>query len=288
MTQGRVRTGGLACALAFATTLALASSAAAAGPYYASPGGSGASCTPSARCSVNQAVDLAVAGESVLLAPGTYELTGNLGLRGTLMPETAGTRPILHSTVGNTLRLLGPASVARDLRLEISGLSIEYALRVESTGLAERIEVAASGPSSPFAGLLSGGGTIADSVLAVSGDGAAAFATGDSGGTIRNVTAVATGTNSFGLYTGPGYMTVPSQTVTVQNSIVRALTDFYAYGDPGKSITINLDHTNRPDTEAIIGAFATMNESDPPQTTAPLFAGPGDFHQLASSVTRDA
>jgi hypothetical protein len=267
-------------------------SASAAGPYYASPTGAG-DCSSGNPCSVNTAVALAVAGETVLLAPGTYELTSQLDLYGSLMPQVNGTRPELHSSAGYSLIPRSATSLVRDLRVNVSGLgSAEVALNFQAAGTALRVEAFASGPASPSAAVFRDGGTIADSVLWASGPaGATAVNPAGTGGTLRNVTAVATGMNSEGLFTSASYMSAPgTMTVTIQNSVVRGdLRSFDFMGDATHTINVNVDHGNYS-TSNLVGPFATLNDPGGPQTTPGMFANPamGNFHELTGSATIDA
>lgn len=267
--------------------------ASAAGPYYVSPAGTGFDCSPASRCALENAASLAGSGEQILMAPGSYNLSGNLSLTASLMPETPGTRPEIHTNLGRTISLFGANSVIRDLRFNVSGLPpITYALNLQAaTARAERVEVIASGDSSPFAGAALNGAVFADSVLSATGPNSVAVATGNSGATLRNVTAVAAGSDSIGLFTNPSYMgPTPAQVLTIQNSIVRGdAYGFYVYADPTHSVTVNVDHSNYPATN-VFGAGALLSDPGPTQTAAPAFVAPltGDFHQLAGSPTVNA
>lgn len=250
-------------------------------------------CTQSNPCSLPAAASQAGESDRILMAPGSYTLGSSMSVYASLMPEVAGTRPAINSTGGSYIVVVGAGAVVRDFRFETSNLgSAIYALNIQNaTARAERVEVIASGASSPFAAAVSNGGTIVDSVLAASstGGGATALATGTTGATVRNVTAVATGPGSYGLFTNPGYMTTTDpQVVDIENSVVRGADySFYFYTDGAHPITVNLDHVNQTGVNDVASP-AVLNQTGPTQTASPLFAGSGDFHQLASSVTRDA
>jgi hypothetical protein len=276
----------LVASIAFCCSLAVPASAAAAGPFYASPGGSGTLCTQMSRCSLTEALSQASAGEVVSLAGGTYTLTGMLALNEVIAGENPAAKPLLTNSAGHTILTGGSASGLRDVRVVTSGLGAAATAVNVNGGRLDRVEVVASGSSTPIAAALIGGATAADSVLTASGGTAAAFVTGGSGALVRNVTAVATGTNARGHFTNGGFMSPGTQTVTVQNSIVLGVSNGFQFtGEAGKSIVVNADRTHFT-TPNSVGTNATFNGTS--TGGAPLFAGSGDFHQLASSPTRDA
>jgi hypothetical protein len=282
---------------AVAVTAGLATSPAALAAdrdFYVTPtAGLNFDCTKGNPCSLAAAASQGLETDRILMAPGSYSLGFNLTLYASLMPEVAGTRPTISSTGGVYMSVVGANAVVRDFRFETSNLgSTIYALNIQSgSARVERVEVIASGESSPFAAGVNNGGTIVDSVLAASATtgGATAIATGTTGANLRNVTAVATGPNSYGHFTTPSYMASGDvQVVDIENSIVRGeQNSFYFYADATHPITVNLDHVNHTGVNSV-GDPAVLNETGPPQTASPLFVGSGDFHQLAISVTRDA
>jgi hypothetical protein len=295
MTQGRRLASGLVVAVA--AVLATTGTAAAGGPFYASPTGLGTNCTDVSPCSIYEAKDQAnvgTFGESVLLEPGTYTLTtaagGDIFLTdGTILaPAVAGTRPEIASTEGHDLVVNtgSTGGTIQDLRLNISGLGgANRALDLQVAGaLAERVEVIASGPA-PIGALVKNGATLRDSTVRVPGDGTA-VASGGSGGTVRNVTAIASGAASLGLSSYASFGA--PQTVTVENSILRGgQFDIQADGLTGDNVVVNVSYSD----------FVTTDEDGPGKadivpdagniTDAPLLVSGTDLHELAASPTVD-
>ena len=89
--------------------------------WYASVAGSGTTCTTSSPCALTEALSSATFGDTVDLAPGTYEPATSFTISTsiTLQPTTPGTSVIL---TGNdaTVLIVDPSVVAT-----ISGISIE-------------------------------------------------------------------------------------------------------------------------------------------------------------------
>jgi hypothetical protein len=137
----------LALAAAVAVCLAAPIAAEAATTRYASPTGSGpAPCLESAPCSINTAVSVLAgltAGDTVLLAPGTYHPTGSVevGPPITIAGEPGKPPPLIEAT-GNFGLYLQQGTLAHDIRIDSPpgttiGLVAEFgsvAERIESTG----------------------------------------------------------------------------------------------------------------------------------------------------------
>ena len=293
---GRARSIATAACASVTALMVSAAPALGAGPdYYVTPtAGLNFECTQAVPCSVETAASMAGSGDRILMAPGNYNMGFSMSLNAALMPQTPGTRPLLESPGGQTISV-GGSAVIRDIRLVVSNMpTATYALNFSGGGRAERVEVFASnsGPSStPAAAAMNSGTVITDSVMVADGDSAVAVFGGNEGGTIRNSTLIATGANSVGFSASPSYMGpgVTTMTTTVQNSIVRgAAFGFSVFGDPTRTVIVNTDHSNYPAANNVGMTNAALNGT--PQTEDPLFsaAGSGDFHQLASSPTRNA
>jgi hypothetical protein len=284
---------GIAATLAAAAAMVSAASATAAGPYYTSPsGGDAAPCTPTDRCSLSHAAQIAGAGEDVLLQNTSYAITSSVQLSdGNLVPEIPGTRPTVIATgLDATLIVFGPTSMVRDIDFRFTGLGgANVGLNFQSTGSAERVAVEEQPASSGGGGVVLSGGTLADSFVWAHGSGTGGVFTRTGGGTLRNDTVVATGATSDGLYTSSSYGVGP-RTIALQNSIVRGeRASLEVSGDGSTAATVNIDHSNF--NPPIFGASTTFNAGPGNQTSQlPLFVNAlaGDFHEAPGSPTIDA
>jgi hypothetical protein len=130
---------GLLCA-------ALAPGALAASTYYASPAGSGEECTQAKPCTVEKAVEeKALAGDSVVLEPGTYLLSGGLGIGAAIdLGGRAGAASTTLQTVApNNVHVSAAAkSTLHDLTITGTGGL------VVNSGKVERVFVNFTGPYS--------------------------------------------------------------------------------------------------------------------------------------------
>ncbi len=288
---------GLAIALSAVGLMASAGAALGAGPYYASPTGSGTDCTIGSPCQLNQAVQSPGTAATVLLADGTHTLSAQLDVPPgwTIQPQTPGTRPMIANASGHQISLTDATTTIQDVRIDTTDVgSAAWALSLDP-GVARRVEVFAQGPSSPFGALAADGAELSDSVVWVQGpDNPQGIAIGGTGATLRNNTIVASGgPNSIGLFTSPGYNDSggpASAAVVIQNSIIRGDTNsLHATGSAQYQISFYVAYSNYANN--FISGSATVYDFGGNQTTSlPLFvnAGAGDFHELAGSPTVDA
>ena len=285
-----------ALGVAFFVALLAAPAAGAAGTYYATPGGSGTTCTTGDLCSLATAKGKADAdpGSTLLLEPGSYTLAGSISFNGTytVAPAVPGTRPEIKSVGGFNVSVFGAVTL-QDIRIDMSGMtgSSESALAFQSRGAALRVQIVAAGSNFPIGVLLKEGSTLADSTVWVQSANGRAIVGGSTGGTIRNVTAIATGTSSRGLaadgnFSGAGI----TQTVDLQNSILRGtLTDLIAANGTAADPVIVRSQNSDYVTPSQTPPNSVITDLGGNTVAAPLFASAatGDFHQVAGSPTID-
>ena len=283
----RVRTIAVASLLGL---LALAGPARAlASQRYASPGGSGLTCSQQAPCSLVTAVNSAAGADEVIVAgdQGTYGTPGSPittqlhdapggvnihGVAGQPMPV------IYSSVVGNAIQLNsgGNATYIDIENLSGSGTALfigHTASLVYARGGLTGCTVA------PFI-------TLTDSVCTGGSNGVDGFSStsGTQNLTLRNVTAIG---GSDGVSLGAtGY----TQDVLGTSLIARGPSADISTSQSGGSVNFNLDHSNYANVQHGVGTSVTVAGSGTNQTAAPIFANAatGDFHQAAGSPTIDA
>ncbi len=282
--------------IALVASAAMLAGAAPAGAatYYATPSpAGGADCSAGNPCSIGMAATMTLAGtdaDFVLLAPGTYTLSGDLFFEGTVQPRDAGTRPVLQGS-DKTINT-DAGDKLRDLRIEISGLGAGIGaidLSGNSTTSATRLEVVVSGVGAY--GVRAGGdASLLDSAVWVTSDSAKAVVAATDGGNLRNVTAVASGPNSVGFHANGTTDLVQSSTIS--NSIFRGtMLDLLATA--GTSVDVSIHHSDFVsvlDSDGA-GTGAEIDTSGGGNITGtPLFrnAAAGDFHQCPGSPTINA
>ena len=286
----------LLAVLAVAATLLGATSAEAAQRYVSPAGTGGAPCSSANPCPLQAAVEtVAVAGDEVILAPGTYNEGANTldsSLSGLLIHGAAGQpKPTIVGTsdAGAQVNVQGTGAVVSDLRISHSTTNTTPALFLGQTAKAERVEVTSTGVGIQ----IEGDSRVRDSI-AIGGTeayeaGISAYVGGAANHpTIRNVTAL--GAN--GIYAGSS-SAVATVVLDVRSSI--------AIGSPGEDVqadnfwatstTIDLQSSNY-DSITPLNPFehVTAPGTGNNQTAAPQFvdAGAGNYHQAAGSPTIDA
>jgi hypothetical protein len=264
-------------------------------------------CSAFAPCTVRSAIQGAVAGDEVVLRPGSY---GSDGARMTLPITGTAPRLDIHGVAGQprprlyfsvsrgALTLFGPATV-RDLEVDnASGVG----LNVESVGagpesLIERVVVSAAGVHASACALESG--VIRDSVCLSGGAGGDAVYLGparDARVAVRNVTALATGASGAGINATAGLG--KTLDVVVRNSIVRGNPNLESQSrDRSGSTTIHIGYSNFVSTSPpTVNSAVIEDPAGSNQSSNPLFVNPrpfgllidGDYRQSPSSPTIDA
>jgi hypothetical protein len=251
-------------------------------------------------CSLSYALTKIVAGDALVLAPGTNVRQAVINLPGdvTVTGAVSGNRPLLTGAVANgplivsysgglTLRQLHVRNTAPDgVAASIGNSAMGEQLVLEATG--------ASGTGVYVAGLLR------DSIVRVNGASAVAVRAGGSTaapGRLRNVTAIAegggTGVRVAGFLGGAaGYF---DEHADVRNSIVRgtpALLAQAAGGDASGAGTITLARSDVPVAGRTTagGAFAKITDLGGNLDGGALLTdvAAGDLRPLAASPTIDA
>jgi len=278
--------------------LALAGSAGAA-TRYAEPNGNGpvGTCPQSDPCAIRAAISdpSVAAGDEVIVAPGTYDITPG--------PTLSITKPItVHGQAGQprplltvqpptsaVMRVSDPGAVLSDVDLaRATGL---FLLAVDK-GLAERVTATSGGSYACTVGT----GTLRDSVCSATGGGVAVGA-GNIGGAsgaftvnILNVTARAVG--SAGAYAIQASGVGGAQTTVNARNVIAdgAAADTFATASGGGTAVLTMASSNFDSATSSGTGTATPAGSGDNQTAPPLLADPaaGDFHQVPGSPTIDA
>ena len=282
--------------VALAAQTGLASPAEAAGQRYASPTGSGTSCTSAAPCALATAVNGATSSTEVIVTPGTY----NMGATGLANSQSAlnvhgvagQPRPVINSSANTGLELKGSGVKVADLTINHTGAL--FGLNVFTTSITvQRVEVHSTAPIACFLGY---SGLARDS-LCVTGA-ANGVALDDSWGsdtsvtngalTLRNITAIATGTTSYGIRANAGDFA--NIDVNARNVIASGTqADVRATRTANNSDSdIVLNTSNYDLTQgAGNGVTITAAGSGTNQTAQPVFADTTGYHQALGSPTID-
>jgi hypothetical protein len=268
--------------------LAMPASASAANTFYVSPGGAGNLCSPESPCPFTATFHAAVAGDTVILEPGTYSLAST-SLENDHGIHLVGQapRPVLQFNSAFIL-LRGTGSSVQNLEIDNSGAG-QGLYVAGANALMERDFVhAAFGDACQ----IEGDGAILRDSLCRSGGAAAIRITsiyagsGASGSpAIRNVTAIGD-TNAI-LATAAFTPLRPS----VLNTIARAslgATDIEADGS-GQECHIAVSHSNYV-TASVATSMTSVDDDGSRQAIAPAFVdvAAGDYHELPGSRTVDA
>lgn len=278
---------GLACG-------ALASPAMAATTYYASPTGSGSSCTQASPCPVNTAATKATDGDTVVVAPGTYTLTSAIGLSKAvdLGGQPGAAAPIIQTTAANDIYdIEGAGATFHDLKITGGGGI------VLNSGLGERLYVDYSGTHSSGCSI-EAGATMRDSVCWThsSSPSIAALDVGaisrKGTATLRNDTFESTGLDGLGIFaiaTNSGAdLTVDAANVIVHATSVDVESSTQGSGSPVTAV--DLAHSSYVTTQVEPSTSITPAGTNGNITAAPSFveAGSGNFAEAAGSPTIDA
>ncbi len=270
--------------LAFACLTFGAASNAFAAQRYASPTGSGSTCSQASPCPIQIAANDANQGDEVIVTPGDYSPPGSViaptadiyihGVQGQPMPR-------IHFT-GGFLWIGNPGDRASYLAVDAVGSA---PIETNNGGSADQIIAHVTGANAQACYVY---GTLTDSVCWASGTGGRGIEaqTGvTSTITVRNVTAVGTGSGGTGIRIqseSPGNLTA-----NLTNVIARgAGSDINLTQISGSTLVANIDHTNHAD---ITPGGATVNETSQ-KTADPIFVNPaaGDFSEAPASLTINA
>jgi hypothetical protein len=268
---------------------------------FAAPGGSGTACTEAVPCGIVEAVNNTNAGDEVIVAGGTYNLTGGGADELTVTdPNTSihgapGAPPRIVTNSPNGLQVVQSNVSIRDLVIEHTG-SLAVVTGIGQTGIDfNRIQVRSVGSACSFSGEVEMRNSICHAD-ATGGQLAIFTQAGDT--VLKNVTAATNGVQA----TAIGAYAAAGQTVTVSGANVIAFGgdfpfsnsgDIRAAADPTGTATIELSSSNFDvsrrasggGTETVPAPGSATNQTAPPSFRN--FAA-GDFHQALGSVTIDA
>ena len=288
---------GLFAALVVALALASAASASA-DQRFASPTGSGESCSQGEPCSLGTAVGMAESADEVIVGAGLYTVETSL------KPGLGVEDVYIHGELGSAMpRIVGGAEFGTLIANGGPGGRIEYlevvatkpygnSLACGKAGRIDRVRATTTGQQSA-AIIFTGSCAIRDSLALTTGENSiavAAYGNEDFGdGLLRNVTAISSGGKSVGVAsTGP---TAGSQlfTLDVKNSIARGIkSDIetrYSLGGLGH---IAISHSNFVTPAEPVAGSITQGGGN--QSVAPQFvnAAGGDYAEASGSPTIDA
>ncbi len=284
----------LISAVAVSAAILAAPATSAATQRYASPAGSGTTCTSGAPCDLSTAITGATGGDEVILKAGlgAYVVPDGTAISITHAIEVHGEdgQPRAQVSGNWVFAPLSPSTAGVTLRhLRLSNVNAP-AITLGS-GMTGRDIVATS--VSQLACSFSTGGVLTDSVCrntGASGAGAGANSGNPFDVVLRNVTAVGPDDGiSFYASFGPS-------TVDAKNVIAHATTagpgvyDVRIGTQAGQAFAATFGHSNYASIITNGPATATPAGTGTNQTEPPQFvdAASGDFHQLVSSPTVDA
>ncbi len=268
--------------------------------YYASPGGSGTTCSQLNPCSLDTAVEtVATNGDEVVVGPGSYTPSSGLLVASDIhVHGVAGSIPTIDPGSFD-VNVDSPNAKLGDVKIDANNNFNALALR---DGTVERVFAHEAGTPAFACNQAPGpfGSTLRDSVCWADGTSGTGLGTSASPGNgtfaakLRNVTAMGLGSSGRGMdyavnnSTGTTTYSIDAKDVIAQGTT----TDVKATGTGTTTTTMNiaLDHSNFAATSVSQGSITSPSTANN-QTMSPVFenggAG-GDFHQLASSPTIDA
>ncbi len=290
-------------AVAVVTGLFVFAGQAAAAQRYAYPGGTGTgSCTQAQanHCSLFNAANGSVAGDEIIIEPGSYSGTTDLGSNESIIVATNRSvhgepgqpRPVITS--GSTIFPAFSLAIGSSLsHVEAISTSSPSTVNQSNGILSDSIVTAQSNQLNTVACQILQG-TIRDTVCRATNtaSGAGLGRIGSDGGaiatvTLRNVTALGSGTNAAGIrFNQAG--TSSTQTITGRSVIARGSSVDVSTSITGSAntVTVALDHSNYS-TRSSSGGTITDPATNSNQTAAPVFDVDG-YHQLPSSPTINA
>jgi hypothetical protein len=266
-----------------ATFFAGAVAAQAASTRYASPAGpDNGACQVTGRCSLEWAVEQAVAGDTVRVAPGNYtdaDVIQNtaavnvIGEAGGSPPQLTSSAPTFALATGGLVRNLRVTATANSAIAINAAEGLDHVVGV-ATGTSGR--ACAAGGFSVAAEV-----QILDSdclALPLAGTGVYALPTGSGPVVIRNVTAIG---QALGIYVSA----FPPTSVSVVNSIASGAKDIVSESFMAAPFTFTSSHSNYDTNDS-----ASLVSDGTDQVAPPAFVnlGAGDVHQAPGSPTRNA
>jgi hypothetical protein len=281
-----------AAAAAIAMALLCAGGAQAA-QRYASPTGSGTTCSQAAPCELKEAIKKAKANDEVIVEAGSYTVTEGLYPEG--FPEKvyihgdlAGPMPQISGALpGGLISSQGTGSRIAYLSLTNSQAT-GFAGVCGSSGTLERVRAKTSGEGG-YAIRQESDCTVRDSLAIATGTNSVALAVSGfvvSTATARNVTAIATGAGSKAIVVSCAACFPPfSETLEMKNVIAEGVaSDLETTGSEAKAIVGNSNLTLPASPPAAVTSLGGN------QTAPPLFvnAVAGDYREAAGSPTIDA
>jgi hypothetical protein len=280
--------GLLTCLLA----LAGAPAAAGAADRFASPGGTGTTCTQATPCDLSTAITGATAGDEVILiSNGSPYVVGGAGFISVpsgveVHGEDGQSRPVIQgNSIFAPLIPSGAGIVLRHLNFQNSGPAVQV-----TGGATVRDVTAISTDAGTFACLFGGDGVLTDAVCIATNPtnstGVGANLGNSLDATLRNVTAVG---GAFGIDFSVSADPAPSS-VDAKNVIAIGPVDVRGGGSAPSSISVDMAHSNYDMTQAAGSATVTPAGTGSNQTAAPAFinAAGNDYRQASGSPTIDA
>jgi hypothetical protein len=285
----------LALATVAALCLAAPLAASAAGTRYASPTGTGASpCVQTEPCSIETAISLAeglVAGDTVLLAPGTYHPAASLQVLPaiTIAGEPGEPTPLIEAT-GSFGLYLQEGSVAHDIRIH-SPSGITNGLIAEHGSVVERIESTGEANTACVFGDATARDLLCESVPALGG-GTGVFAFISAPVMLTQVTDLFNVTAIGG---NEGIVAAANEEATVEVNATNTIASGGVLDVAARSfattapVEVTLSRSNFEEIE-LEGAEASITEptENGNQEAAPVFVdeAAGDYREAEGSPTR--
>lgn len=285
----------LALATAAALCLAAPIAASAATTRYASPTGTGASPCPQAEpCSIDAAVSIAeglVAGDTVLLAPGTYHPAASLQVLPaiTIAGEPGEPTPLIEAT-GSFGLYLQEGSLAQDIRID-SPAGVTNGLIAEHGSVVERVESTGEANTACVFGDATARDSLCESVPALGG-GTGIFAFISAPVVLTQVTDLFNVTAIGG---SEGIVAAANEEATVEVNATNTIASGGVLDVAARSfattapVVVTLSHSNLKAIELEGGeASITLPTENGNQKAEPVFVdeAAGDYREAESSPTR--
>jgi hypothetical protein len=283
--------------LAATVALGAAGPAAAVGgtTRYASPHGTGAVCSRAVPCAIDEAIDNAGAGSTVLVEPGRYGSTTHpvastltnaeaISVRGT----SRSSRPVIYTSAQGGIDLSGGGKLENVILHDVSQQPDPVGIHVVD-GYVAHVTVVTH---EPFANACSDPRVVLDSACISTGKSGIAIiidgSTAVSTETFSGVTAEAPGPNGTGV---DAVADVGSLALSVFNSIVHGTTDVKVGAFPGLTASVTLNHSDFATTTPLgFGGTETLVPGVGDIKKAPRFvnAAADNFAEAAGSPTINA